>query len=129
MVLKVIRGYQDQRVTLEREDPLVFKVLLALQEQRECLGIVARQVRGVCLEYQGLGALLGRQASQDFLVLRVTLEIQVLLAQLAWQLRASVDPLVLQVLLVREATMENLVSQGPPGLPAPPAKQSCLMAS
>lgn len=129
MVLKVIRGYQDQRVTLEREEPLVFKVLLALQEQRECLDIVERQVRGVCLEYRGLGALLGRQAPQDFLVLRVTLEIQVLLAQLAWQLRASVDPLVLQVLLVREATMENLVSQGPLGPPGPLAKQSCLMAS
>ena len=39
------------------------------------------------------------------------------------------DPLVLQVLLVQEVTVENLVSQVPQGLRDPPAKQSCLMAS
>lgn len=38
-------------------------------------------------------------------------------------------PLVLQALLVQEATVENLVSQVPQVPQDPPDKQSCLMAS
>lgn len=38
-------------------------------------------------------------------------------------------PLVLQALLVQEATVENLVSQVLRVPQDPPAKQSCLMAS
>lgn len=34
MVLRATQGYQAQKVILEREDPLVSKVLLALQELR-----------------------------------------------------------------------------------------------
>lgn len=83
MVLKVTQDYQDQRVILEWEEPPVFKVLLALQELRECLDTVARQVQEVNLEYQAPGAPLGHQVSQDSLDLRVTLENQVLQAQLA----------------------------------------------
>lgn len=83
VVLKVTQDYQDQRVILEWEEPLVFKVLLALQELRECLDTVVRQVQEVNLEYQVLGVPLGHQVSQDSLDLRVTLETQVLQAQLA----------------------------------------------
>lgn len=38
-------------------------------------------------------------------------------------------PLVLQVLLVQEATVENLVPQVPQDPQDSPDKQSCLMAS
>ncbi|OBS58921.1 hypothetical protein A6R68_09956 [Neotoma lepida] len=83
MVLRVTQGYQAQKVILEWEDPLVSKVLLALQELREYLDTMVRQVQEVNLEFQVAGVPLGHQVSQDSLDLRVSLETQVLLAQLA----------------------------------------------
>lgn len=82
MVLRVTQGYQDQKVILEWEEPLVFEVLLALQDLKECLDTMVRQVQEVNLEYQVPGALLDHQVSQDSLDLRVTQESQVLRAQL-----------------------------------------------
>lgn len=83
MVLRVTQGCQDQKVILEWEEPLVFEVLLALQDLKGCLDTMVRQVQEVSLEYQAPGALLGHQVSQDSLDLRVTLETQAPRAQLA----------------------------------------------
>ena len=83
MVLRATQGYRAQKAILEREDPLVSKVLLALQDLRAYLDTMVRQVQEVNLEDQVAGAPLGHQVSQDSLGLRVSLETQVLLAQLA----------------------------------------------
>lgn len=82
VVLRVTQGYQAQKVTLEWEALLVSKVLWARQEQREYLDTMVRQVQEVSLEYQVPEAPLGHQVFQESLDLRVTLETQVLLAQL-----------------------------------------------
>lgn len=123
VVLREIQGSQAQKGTRELKDLLVSQVLWAQQELREYLDTMVRLVQEVPLEYQVPEAPLGHQAFQDSLDLKGIQELQVLLAQLALQLRGLMVPLGHQGLQVREATLESLASPVPQALQAPQARQ------
>lgn len=83
MGLRVTQGYQAQKGTLEWEDLLVSQAPEASQEIRDCRDKMVNLAQEVSLAYQVPGVPSGRQVFQDFLGLKVILEIQVLPGQLA----------------------------------------------
>lgn len=129
VVLRETQGYRALKVMLDSEGLLVFQAPWARQALRERLDTMVRLVQEVLLESQEPEAPLGRQAFPDSLDLRGIQEFQVLLAQLAWQLRGLMVPLGHQGLRVREATLESLASQVPQAPRAPRAKRPRLRAS
>lgn len=115
LVPRATQGYQAQKGTLEWQALLVSQALSVQQELRGYLDTLVRLVQEVPQEYQVPEAPLGHQAFQDSLDLKGIQAFQVLLAQLAYQRRASMVPLDHQDPQAQEVMQENQVSQGPRG--------------